>query len=173
MSISNFSRSLISLALLAILSACSQARKGIGNAGTQDNLWQPLELCQVPAGAQLLGCFDLQLDVTSNIAYMDVKQLGFNPNQVTYRVLGQIRNHSGFSVLLDNINIPVGGTVQIPAKGNNNIYDYDQWRVELTAWTTNQIDWFPTSAGQGKLVAQVITNWPELQSLLNNNTTGR
>ncbi len=160
-----FSRIVLGAALIASLAACSQARRGIGSRGAQDELWNTLEFCQVPQGAQLLGCFDMQLDVTGNLAYLDVKQLGFNPAQVPYRILARKRNDSAFTVLKDSVTTAVGSSIEVPAKGNTLIYDYEEWRVELTAWSNNQIDWFPTGAGQGKLVTQVIMNWPELQNL--------
>lgn len=154
------------------LSACSQARRGVANQGAAEELWSAQNLCQNLKGAKYSGCFQITLDVTANIAFMEVTSLPWaNGSFIPYRVLARPHGYSNFSVLLNNINVDVGGMVQVPAEATHNISDYEEWRVETTMVLspTNGIDLLPAALGRGEPLAQAIIIWPELSKL--NNTT--
>lgn len=154
------------LALVTFLGACSQGRRGIGNNGPQDQVWGAMSLCAVPRG-DLLGCFDISINISENVVYLEPKQLGFNPSQIPYRVLARHYKEQAFVVLGTGIRTGVGDVIELSANGSDKISDYAEWRVEWAIGTYNGIDWFESSPGSSnaKLVATATTNWPELQEL--------
>jgi hypothetical protein len=157
----SFLRASLLMVLAMSLGACSQGRRSM-LAGNEDELWGAQDLCQNANGAELLGCFQLQLDITGNFAYLDVLELGFDPGQIPYRVLARRSGDSVFHVLGDNITTAAGGTVQLPAINGHYIEEYEEWRVELSTNFDNSGFQTSAAAGTGIPVAQVIVLWPEL-----------
>jgi hypothetical protein len=152
-------KQLLLIALLAI-SACAQSRRSL--AGRQAELWAPMALCS-NGNTEASGCFDVQLDVTNNQAYFDVRSLGFDALSVPYRVIARHPN-SGWIMLDDNISATPGTYFTVNAPQGLYVEDMIEWRVELTQ-ALQGLDLVPTAVGQGLLVVQSPLNWLELNDL--------
>lgn len=146
-------------AITLSLGACAQSRGSY--AGVNDELWQPLSLCAPAEEAPLLGCFELQLNITGNSAYLDVLELGFDPAQDSYRVLARRAGDSVWHLLADKITAAQGGSTTVKAKAGHYIEEYEDWRVELTTGL-NGLNIVNVPAGQGIPVAQARMDWAEL-----------
>jgi len=158
------------LALLMLASACSQSRQGIGNRGSTDEIWEPLSLCVNKAPDVALGCFEVQLNITQNLAYVYVGKLGFDAGKYPYRVLARPTGDASFHLLRDGITTSVGGEFEAPAKSGHYIEDYEEWMVEApVARSPSGAGFIPAGAGAGIKVVDAILNWPELDQNSNDN----
>lgn len=158
---SMFGWALAVLTVSTLLGGCAQARSGLAGKGAQE-LWEPQALCVNTAGAQVLACVDIQLNITDNLAYIDVQQLGFDPATMPYRVYARRSNESTFSLLADNVTVPAGGSFQVNALNNVYIEEYQEWIIEVGS--TLDPNGFVQSAQplQGTIAARAIIQWPEL-----------
>jgi hypothetical protein len=155
------------LLLVGILGACAQSRSSLYAGQRTEELWEPVSLCSVNVSDHdPMGCFSVQLSITRNLAYFDVQELLFNPGSVPYRILARRANESQFTVLVDHVTTPVGGTIEVHAKKGAYIEEYEEFRVELTkgkdASGLNLID---VQAGMGLPVAQDVLSYTELNDL--------
>ncbi len=160
---------LLSMLMLS-LSACIQSRRGVGNVGATQEVWSAMDLCQNLRGARFQGCFRITLNVTDNMALVDVGSLPWTEGDfIPYRILARPHGATSFFVLMDNINLAAGSQLQVPAYGSENITDYEEWRVETTQILSpyNGIDYIPAAPGRGEPLAQGILIWPELAELEN------
>jgi hypothetical protein len=148
------------LIALVTISACAQSRRSL--AGRQAELWAPMSLCSTGL-TDVSGCFDVQLDVTNNQAYFDVRSLGFDANEVPYRVMARHPN-SGWILLEDSITSTPGTYFTAQAPSGLYVEDMIEWRVELTQ-ALQGLDLVTTAVGQGLMVVQEPLNWLELNDL--------
>ena len=149
--------------MIAALSGCAQARKGIGSsAGAREEVWQAQPLCANSGSTQTLACMSVEPHITSNVAVIYVQDLGFDAGQIPYRILARRASDSSFSVLADNITTAAGGQFTVHPKSNTYIEEYQEWAVELSVTFDSTYNTTAASAGNGVTAADVIIKWPEL-----------
>lgn len=144
------------------LGGCAQARRGIGAGGIAD-LWQPLELCQNESGFETLACVDIQLNVTSNSAYIDVKALGFDAGQYGWRVLARMEGRTSFNLLADGITEGEGATVEVRAPKNTRIEKFEEWIIETAQAVDDNGFLVAAPPFQGIQAARALMKWSERQ----------
>jgi hypothetical protein len=157
------------LLLAFFMGACAQGRKSY-MSGKIETLFAPQELCENVKG-DLLGCFSLEVNYTSNLAYVDVLSID-NTDQVTgstvpYRVLARRDGDSQFVVLADGITTSAGQFFEVrPFKGHY-IEEYVEWRFELVKRfaTTNtgvKLGLEDAAPGAGLPIVQTTVFFPEV-----------
>ncbi len=155
-----FSNSIL-LGLLVTSAACSQGRYSL-LAADRDQYWAPQDLCTIPAGNELLGCFSIEVNTTKNLAYMDVKDIDPDSASSGYRVMGRRFDSAVFDVMATNLTTGTGGTFQIYPQSGSDIRDYEEFKVELMINRDQSgISYAQVPAGQGIPMAWGIIEFPE------------
>lgn len=146
------------------LGACSQGRYSL-LAANRDTLWAPQALCSNVDNFEVLGCFDIQINGTRNIAYLDVRDIDPESASAGYRVLGRRFDRANFDLLADRVFVGAGGTVDLIPPGGSDIRDYEEFRVELMInRDTSGISFEQVPAGRGLPMAHAIIQFPEAYS---------
>lgn len=160
-------KALIKVLLVAVglqLGACAQSRRSV--SGGMSNYWEALEVCSVNGDFDSAsGCFNVQLDVTKNIIYVDVLDLAFDPSQVSYRILARRTGDQVFTVLKDKVTASSGEEIIIKnIKGGILVEEYEEFLFELTVSQTDFGVSSETAApGKGLPIARDFTYWTELE----------
>lgn len=153
------------LVLTLTLGACAQGRKGLGSDAGNVELWEPQSLCANTPGVDTMACVDIQLNITDNLAYVDVTSLKFDPAAVPYRMYARRSQDSTFVMLAENITAPAGSSFEIHPLKNHYIEEYEEWVIDLsTSFDTNGFE-MQASPLQGIIAARSIIYWPELDGV--------
>ena len=152
----------LALLMLLALGACSQDRKSSSSLLKTDEIWAEQSLCS-NNGQASSGCFNIQLNITQNFAWVDVQSLpNILASGVSYRVLARYDGTSTYDVLSDNESVPAGSTFEVHPISGRFIEGYVDWRFETTGIPGSGIV-NPAAPGSGVVLAQGTINWPELK----------
>ncbi len=163
------------LVALTTLGACSQSRKSISSGGT-DDLSDAQQICAIPSNlasravnGQAIGCFELRINKTSNEAVLTPVDLGFDPAEVSYRVLVYRKGDSRPQVLKnsktkqESLDTTIGGDITLSAASGDKIHQYEEWHIELVKNYDSNGLLFDVAVSSGILVAAELISWPEFE----------
>ena len=166
-----FNSKVLSMALLTLvmgLGACAQGRKSYSQG--KEVIFEKQKLCANSQG-DALGCFDIEVHYTTNMAYLDVVSLNNTDNvtgqAVPYRVLARRANDSEFSLLVSSASAGAGQYLEITPSQGHYIEEYVEWRIELiknfaTSNTGTKLGLENADPGQGLPIVQTYVSYPEV-----------
>jgi hypothetical protein len=160
-------RGVLVLGLMLLTGACGLGRKADGAGLKRARLSEARSLCTINDNGTTydpMGCYQLQLNLDDNFAYLDVLEMGegWDASQ-SYRVLAFRAGEARPWVLKRNVTAGAGQTVEVDAYTGHNIWDYVEWVVEFEYGELG----LPYDDGAGAArIAQDVFDWSEVFELL-------
>jgi len=156
-----FKKLLLSLAVVAGLSHCSQSRRG--NIDQNSEIWAAQEVCATGASGDELRCMSIEPNITENYAIVTITQLDFNPAITPYRLLARAAGQSTWHLLADQVTIPAGGYFEVNPKNGVYIEEYEEYLLEsATGPSSDGLNIAAVSAGRGVPLIWGFVDYPEL-----------
>jgi hypothetical protein len=160
---------------LAMISACSQSRYGMG--GRYETVYDlnPVRLCDNVATGVPMACFDFTVNVNDNIAYLDTKDIRQDVYNRQLRIGGRAMGSGDepFQILMGdqvsgNTFIPIIGSyiVVAPSSGRH-ITEYAEIFVETITVQNTGPGLVPQQVpvGRGMKVVHSFVNYPDLAAV--------
>jgi len=157
-------KTILAMAVIMVLSACSQTRTGLGGRYEDVYLLNPVSLCS-NGGGELRGCFDLQLNMTDNFAYLDVVDVTQDVANHPMRIMARTADSNGFDVLAESVTLTPGQSIQIAPLNGRRIYEYTEWYIESSVVQNTGVGLVPRAApaGQGTPVVYASVFFSDLE----------
>jgi hypothetical protein len=152
---------------MLLTGACGLGRKADGAGLNRDRLSKARQLCTInDNGVEYdpMGCFQLQLNIDGNFAYLDVLEMGegWDASQ-SYRVLAFKSGGARPWVLKRGVAAGPGQTVEVEAYTGHKIWEYVEWVVEFEYGEMG----LPYDDGAGAArIAQDVFAWDDVFDLL-------
>lgn len=158
----------LSLLLLATMTvSCAQSRRGVNGYKVEDVVYLAPQCMDQTMTGNLQGEFCIEVNLTDNLAYVDVYALSVDPREQPYRVMAKKEGDDKYDILASGVTSDVGSFFVVEPS-NGFITDYYEWYIEteLEAYPGADLYRDRVEPGLGLPLVHSYVEYPDLLDTL-------